>query len=49
MLNESDQALILIRNLPADARQFVLLHAQDDELTALSVEKTRNKWSAELT
>ena len=34
-LNESDQALILIRNLPADARQFVLLHAQDDGLTAL--------------
>ena len=35
MLNESDQALILIRNLPADARQYVLLHAQDDGLTAL--------------
>ena len=34
-LNESDQALILIRNLPADARQLVLLHAQDDGLTAL--------------
>ena len=35
LLNESDQALILIRNLPADARQYVLLHAQDDGLTAL--------------
>ena len=35
MLNESDQALILIRSLPADARQFVLLHAQDDGLSAL--------------
>ena len=35
LLNESDQALILIRNLPADARQHVLLHAQDDGLTAL--------------
>ena len=35
LLNESDQALILIRNLPADARQYVLLHAQDDGLPAL--------------
>ena len=35
MLNELDQALILIRNLPADARQYVLLHDQDDGLTAL--------------
>ena len=34
LLNESDQALILIRNLPADARQYVLLHAQDDGMTA---------------
>ena len=34
-LSESDQAMVLIRNLPSDARQYVLLHAHDDSLTAL--------------
>ena len=34
-LSESDQALIFIRNLPPDARQFVLLHACDDGLVAM--------------
>ena len=34
-LSESDQAMILVRNLPSDARQYVLLHVHDDSLTAL--------------